>query len=300
MHKPKNYYNSQTTQNHKGKHQRTYPASHTPTDIFPRLQQPTFYEKDNNRPSYPIPKRPIYTSCSHFGSWAPLARSFSIIPSLLASCIFTLLSLLLYVWTIGGLTVSSPLKDRGLGLGGIKIHNTALLAKWGQRYSKSESTLWRKIIRSIHGKEVFDWFTKEKSGNSLRSLGSMLLEFGGRLTHQPPLGNNLRIGFQSDPWVGNTPIKEQFSRLFRVALLPISSVAAHWDHDTSSWSLVFKRSLKDEEIAKFQSFRSLLSPEKVVNSDDFRSWSIDPSIVQKFCKRNPPINVSLLRSLLFA
>ena len=45
-------------------------------------------------------------------------------------------------------------------LGGIKIHNTFLLAKWGWRFSKEESALWRQIIRSIHGKEPFDWFTK--------------------------------------------------------------------------------------------------------------------------------------------
>ena len=30
------------------------------------------------------------------------------------------------------------------------------------------------------------------------------------------LGNSLRIGFWSDPWVGNTPFKEQFSSLFRI------------------------------------------------------------------------------------
>ena len=65
--------------------------------------------------------------------------------------------------------VSSPLKDGGLSLGGIKIHNTALLTKWDWSYSKKESALWRIIIRSIHGKEVFDWFTQKKSGNSLRS-----------------------------------------------------------------------------------------------------------------------------------
>ncbi|KAA0062490.1 cbl-interacting serinethreonine-protein kinase 9 [Cucumis melo var. makuwa] len=64
---------------------------------------------------------------------------------------------------------STPLKDGVFGLGGIKIHNTALLAKWGRRFSNEESALWRQIIRSIHGKESFDWFTKGKSGNSLRS-----------------------------------------------------------------------------------------------------------------------------------
>ncbi|KAA0068192.1 mediator of RNA polymerase II transcription subunit 8 isoform X2 [Cucumis melo var. makuwa] len=56
----------------------------------------------------------------------------------------------------------------GLGLGGIKILNSTLLAKWGWRYSLEDSTFWRKIISRIHGKEAFDWFTVGKSGNSLR------------------------------------------------------------------------------------------------------------------------------------
>ena len=35
--------------------------------------------------------------------------------------------------------VSLPLKDVGLSLGGIKIQNSALLSKWGWRYSKEDS-----------------------------------------------------------------------------------------------------------------------------------------------------------------
>ena len=33
--------------------------------------------------------------------------------------------------------------------------------------------------------------------------------------------------------------------------------------------------MKDDEIVDFQSLLSLLSSEKVVNSDDYRLWSID-------------------------
>ena len=37
--------------------------------------------------------------------------------------------------------VSLPFKDGGLGVGGIKTQNSALLAKWGWRYSKEDSAL---------------------------------------------------------------------------------------------------------------------------------------------------------------
>ena len=78
---------------------------------------------------------------------------------------------------------SAPLKDGGFGLGGIKNHNTTLLAKCGWRFSKEESALWRQMIRSIHRKEPFDWFTKGQSGNSLRSSWVSIARVGGRLTH---------------------------------------------------------------------------------------------------------------------
>ena len=63
----------------------------------------------------------------------------------------------------------TSIKGWGLGPEDINIHNSALLAKWGWRYSKEETAFWRKIIRSIHDKEAFDWFTSGKSENSLRS-----------------------------------------------------------------------------------------------------------------------------------
>ena len=97
-----------------------------------------------------------------------------------------------------------------------------MLAKWGWKFSKKESALWRQIIRNIHVKKAFDWFTKGKSGNSLRSpwvniarvwrLVDSLASFN--------LVNGCGVDFWTDPWVGNAAIKEQFSKLFRIALLP--------------------------------------------------------------------------------
>ncbi|TYK31267.1 hypothetical protein E5676_scaffold455G005570 [Cucumis melo var. makuwa] len=120
-------------------------------------------------------------------------------------------------------------KRWGLNLGGIKIHNTTLLAKWGWRFSKEESALWRQIIRSIHGKEPFDWFTKGKSGKSLRnpwvSIARVWRSIDSLVSFN--LGNSRRIGFWSDPWIVNAPNKEQHSRLFRIALFSTGSVAAH-------------------------------------------------------------------------
>ena len=66
-------------------------------------------------------------------------------------------------------TVPRDLVDGGLGLGGSKARNLALLAKWGWRYLEEEDSLWCKVVRSIHGKKNFKWHTAGKEGKCLRS-----------------------------------------------------------------------------------------------------------------------------------
>ena len=62
------------------------------------------------------------------------------------------------------------------------------------------------------------------------------------------LSNGWRIGFWTDTWIGVSSLNVQFPKLFRIALLHEGSVAAHWDSSTLSWSLVFRRLMKEEEI----------------------------------------------------
>ena len=71
------------------------------------------------------------------------------------------------------------------------------------------------------------------------------------------------------------PFKSQFSHLFRLALQPNDSVAAHWDFVTKSWSLVFRRLLKDEEIQDFQRLLTLISHKDLTDLDDRRVWSLE-------------------------
>ena len=171
--------------------------------------------------------------------------------------------------------VSLPLKDRGLGLGGVKTQNSALLAKWGWRYSKEVSALWRKIICSIHGKDTFDWVTLEKSGNSLRSPWvniSRMWRLVEHLAHLK-LGSGSRIGFWTDS--GSVPLLSRnfflrFSELLyyhKAKLLIVGIIIP-------SWSLSFRRSLKEEEIIAFGSLLALLAPASVFDFDDSKVWSI--------------------------
>ena len=87
------------------------------------------------------------------------------------------------------------------------------------------------------------------------------------------LGSGSRIGFWTDFWVSPSTLKELFPSLFRIALLPQGSVADHWDLTTLSWSVSFRRSLKEKEIVAFSSLLALLVPKKVFDVDDSKAWS---------------------------
>ena len=53
-------------------------------------------------------------------------------------------------------------------------------------------------------------------------------------------------------------------------------MAAHWDFVTKSWSLVFRRLLKDE-IQDFQCLLTLISHKGLTDLDDRRVWSLESS-----------------------
>lgn len=83
------------------------------------------------------------------------------------------------------------------------------------------------------------------------------------------MGNGSRVFFWTDPWLDVIPLNSKFPRLFHIALTPKGSVAEHWESQTSSWSVYFKRLLKEEEVPEFNV--------KVVNSSpNKRVWSLEP------------------------
>ena len=91
-------------------------------------------------------------------------------------------------------------------------------------------------------------------------------------------------------WVGTLSLKGLFSLLYKIALLPQGLVANHWDFATLSWSLTFRRSLKDAEIVEFESLLLLLSDVQVLDLEDPKVWSIDPMAVLRLnLSVRPPI-----------
>ena len=113
-----------------------------------------------------------------------------------------------------------------------------------------------------------------KSGNSLRSPWVNVSRMWRLVEHLALFRLSSGSDFWTDFWVGASTLKELFPSLFRIGLLPQGAVAGHWDHTTLSWSVSFRRSLKEEEIVVFSSLLALLAPKKMFDIDDSKSWSI--------------------------
>lgn len=85
--------------------------------------------------------------------------------------------------------------DGGLSFGGIKAKNLTLLAKWGWQYFDEKNSLCCQVVRSIHGKNTYNWHTTGKTCNSLQSpwidISRTWLKVDALSTFK--LGNGIRI-----------------------------------------------------------------------------------------------------------
>ena len=93
--------------------------------------------------------------------------------------------------------VNKAQEDGGLGFGGLRVRNLALLAKWGWRLTKEKNSLWGQVIMSIHGRSLFNWHTSRKINLSLRSpwinISRTWLKIKALAVYK--LGSGSRIGF---------------------------------------------------------------------------------------------------------
>lgn len=165
--------------------------------------------------------------------------------------------------------------DGGLGFGGLKATNMALLAYWGWRYFNEENSLRCQVVRSIHGNNTYNQHTK--ANLSLRSPWISISRnwLNVEAFAIVKVRNGSKIAFWLDPWIDLIPLSLCYPKLFKIAIHPNGSVYDHWDASSSSWSISFRWLLKDDGITDFQSLIYQISNKKVAASEDRRVWSLE-------------------------
>lgn len=82
-----------------------------------------------------------------------------------------------------------------------------------------------------------------------------------------------RVSFWNDPWIDYLALSLRFPQLYRVLQLPNGSVSNHWDVETLSWSVYFRRLLKEEEVLELHKLLLVLSSKSVGTVSDSRCWN---------------------------
>ncbi|GJV47498.1 RNA-directed DNA polymerase, eukaryota, reverse transcriptase zinc-binding domain protein [Tanacetum coccineum] len=179
-------------------------------------------------------------------------------------------------WISWNSTLTS--KDKGgLGIGSLYSLNHALIQKWRWRFLHNPHALWARLIVDIHGpnEDSSSFFSHIKNkGVWSRIVGSInIMHEKGFIplsSLQRRVNNGISTKFWYDTWVGSSSLKQQFPRLFRLALNKDASVRDCWNN---GWHIVWSRNVSYGNTANLlDNFLNLLKNSTLNDSDDAWVW----------------------------
>ena len=149
--------------------------------------------------------------------------------------------------------IALPKEMGGLGVGNIMHKNLTLLFKWWWRFSEADTSLWKRIVISVHDikgqKASSDTFQKVKEGSWSHLMSNdadttkmrSIIEEGMVVK----VGNGSSVQFWHDRWCDVGVLKRVFPRLFALSLqknLRVSQMG-NWHESSWSWNLIWRRHL---------------------------------------------------------
>ncbi|KAJ0612656.1 putative RNA-directed DNA polymerase [Helianthus annuus] len=123
----------------------------------------------------------------------------------------------------------------GLGIGGIRDFNVAMIAKWWWRHKQESSHLWAQVITLIHSTTSNNKVIPVKATmpGIWKDVGGVDVVFskaGINLTSklQSRVGNGQNTRFWKDPWATKKPLMSLYPDLYRLAKNKNGMVAENW------------------------------------------------------------------------
>ncbi|KAL9691204.1 hypothetical protein QQ045_011623 [Rhodiola kirilowii] len=182
--------------------------------------------------------------------------------------------------------ISKPKQYGGLGIQGMVDKNLVQLAKWWWKLVSGKGGLWRRMIlekytikRAYDSSEVLSMPKKLSTCwkdiiKSVQGKSEVALTFkkGVKLK----LGNGKTISFWYDIWLGDKPVKDQYPKLFLLALDSQATVRGmgSWVGGIWLWQLSFRRTLYPwEEVYKRELEMGLKHVWLKSEADDRMVWS---------------------------
>jgi hypothetical protein len=135
-------------------------------------------------------------------------------------------------------TICLPKKNGGLGVRDIRTVNISLLAKWRWKLLDNKQAVWKDVLISkygvnvvgkvVIGEENIPWFSS-LWWKDVCSIGSNLGVNWFSQCVTKKIGNGALTSFWVDNWIGDSPLKDRFPRLFSISNQKEASVAEIWD-----------------------------------------------------------------------
>jgi hypothetical protein len=182
-------------------------------------------------------------------------------------------------------TVCLPKKEGGLGVRDIRAVNISLLSKWRWRLLDNNQVVWKDVITSKYGANVVG---RVDLGDESRpwyaslwwkDVCSIGVNCGINWFSQcavKKLGNGSLTSFWRDKWIGDTPLKDRFLRLFTISNQKEASVADVWNmgNEVERWRFHWRRRFFVWEETMLGELKELLNG--VLISEEVDSWSWQP------------------------
>ncbi|GJT01134.1 RNA-directed DNA polymerase, eukaryota, reverse transcriptase zinc-binding domain protein [Tanacetum coccineum] len=178
--------------------------------------------------------------------------------------------------------VLSSKKNGGLGISSFFAMNRALLFKWVWRFIVNGSSLWSRFIRAIHGIQGgLDNplpFSKRTPWTDIVSEVRKLSNKGiDLLSHiKKNVANGETTSFWEETWLGDSPLKHAYPRLYSLELNKHISVASKF----SDGSLIASFRRPPRGGVEADQLQQLISDTSLVtlhNANDRWTWRLDSS-----------------------
>ncbi|KAK0598705.1 hypothetical protein LWI29_037213 [Acer saccharum] len=125
-------------------------------------------------------------------------------------------------------TVCKSKLHGGLGIGRMAVKNKALIAKWVWRFSKEDSSLWRRVIIARYGLDenclLWKGSTVKGASHFVKAVAS-LFTMGSRSKNilkdgvKAVIGDGSRIKFWDDPWADEATLKSLSQKFLHLPLI---------------------------------------------------------------------------------
>ncbi|GKA43833.1 RNA-directed DNA polymerase, eukaryota, reverse transcriptase zinc-binding domain protein [Tanacetum coccineum] len=183
-------------------------------------------------------------------------------------------------WVKWDLVLAS--KDRGgLGFGSLHSLNLALLYKWRWRFHNHHNALWAKIIKNLYpfSSETQGWVQVRKQVGPWNNIMQTVSELHN--TSMVPIsvmkrkiGDGMSTLFWHDVWINDTPLAQQFPRLFLLEEFKNAMVGDRWNGSSFAWN--WRRPLRGgTEDDQYHRICDIIKQVTIVQTEDSWRWSCD-------------------------